>query len=415
MSRARLGSTLRSLLDPVSPPAGGRVRFWDAAPANRVYLVVGSVFSVASTTSDVMIELGRGGGDTRADIASMVLACLAFLAQWWRTTVAYAVVLLLMAASLVGGDAVSVVLVLPFVLGTVVATAQSGRYLLAAGATALAWVVAVSLVGSGKVDGVAWLTLLLVVVGLGVGASIRAAKLQRVQDGRRIAEAERLAREAAERERRILARDLHDIVAHNLTIIAMQANAAQYLGTPEAAQQVVRVVGESARDALTDLRRMLSILQEDGVVEPAPTPGTPETDDAATVAQLGPGAERLAEELRLAGVDAAVRVELGEVGLNLGVRAALYRVMQESVTNVAKHAGPGQACEISIEARGGEVVLEVVNTLPEDGPRSVVGNSSRVGLTSMRDRIEAFGGRLEVGPCGGDRWRVRAAVPRPEA
>ncbi|TFI19601.1 histidine kinase, partial [Micrococcus endophyticus] len=90
---------------------------------------------------------------------------------------------------------------------------------------------------------------------------------------RRIQEAEERARLAAERERRSLARDLHDVVAHNLTIISMQARTAQYLGTPEAAQSVLAVVGDSAKDALVDLRRMLAILQEDGIVDPAGEPG----------------------------------------------------------------------------------------------------------------------------------------------
>ena len=89
------------------------------------------------------------------------------------------------------------------------------------------------------------------------------------------------------------------------------------------------MVSDSAREALVDLRRMLSVLQQEGVIEPVPAPGTGETDEAATVAQLGVGAHRMAEELRLAGIDAEASVDIGSLDLNLGVRAALYRVMQE--------------------------------------------------------------------------------------
>lgn len=378
-------------------------------PAGRIYLVLGSVLAVASTASDLMIAQRAGGQGSVLDSAVLLTGAVAFLAQWWRTTVAFALAVPMALLVVAGADPVLPILLLPALLGSVLATARASAFAWSAIGLGAAWLAALSW-ATGEGPGVLWVATPVTVLGAGVGLYVRLMHHQRRLHRQRLAEAERRAREAAERERRILARDLHDIVAHNLTIISMQTGAAAYIGTAEAAQDVLRVVGDSAREALVDLRRMLAVLQQEGVIEPVPAPGTGETEEAATVAQLGPGARRMAEELRLAGLDAEASVDIGSLDLNLGVRAALYRVMQEAVTNVAKHAGAGQRCSVCIAVEGPDVVLEVLNTLPADGPQDVRENSSRIGLSSMRDRIEAFGGHLEAGPTR-EGWRVRASVP----
>lgn len=385
------------------------VGFWDALPAGRLYLVLGSVLAVASTASDLLIAQRAGGQRSVLDSAALLVMAVAFLAQWWRTTAAFALLLPQVVLVVAGADPVLLVLLLPVLLGSALATAERAVFAWGALVSASAWTLLLPWAAGEELE-VLWVAVPLTAVGAAVGVAARRMHHQRRQHRQRLAEAERRAHEAAERERRILARDLHDIVAHNLTIISMQTSAAAYIGTGEAAQDVLRVVGDSAREALVDLRRMLSVLQQEGVIEPVPAPGTGETDEAATVAQLGVGAHRMAEELRLAGIDAEASVDIGSLDLNLGVRAALYRVMQEAVTNVAKHAGPGQRCSVCIAVDGPDVVLEVLNSVPEGGPRDAGGNSSGIGLTSMRDRIEAFGGRLEAGPAPGG-WRVRAKVP----
>lgn len=397
-------------------PRTGRLRtawsrFWAAAPAHRVYLIVGSVFYVASLASDLGM-LGDPGDEFRGlDRLATLFATGAFLAQWWRTTVGFALLTAPMALTLLGASEIHVVTCLPVLLASVLATARSRWFVAAAVGLALAWSVGQPATPNGETRAI-WFLLLLLALGVGVGVYLRSAIQQRESDRRAIEDAERRAADAAERERRILARDLHDIVAHNLTIISMQSRTAQYLGTPEAAQSVLKVVGDSAKDALVDLRRMLAILQQEGVVEPVAGPGSADAGSAATVAHLSSGAERMAEELRLLGMEATHHVDLGPDEINLGVRAALYRVMQEAVTNVVKHAGPGEECSIRASLVDADVVLEVENSLPPAAPR-MDGNSSGVGLRSMRDRVEAFGGRLTVGPSAEGRWLVRATVPRP--
>ncbi|MDY6056083.1 MAG: histidine kinase [Micrococcus sp.] len=407
------GPLFRELLCPLDGRSPGEVGFWDACAVNRIYLFLGSAVLLISAVSDVQAFLSEGD---LGQAAVVLVATAAFLGQWVRSTVGFA--MLVVAGVLSGAiavDPLTVSMVLPFLLAQVFATAQSRAFLFSAlGFTAL-WVGLVPVLWDEA--GMFWITLVFALAGLGVGATMRGSRLRQARDAARIRDAERRAREAAERERRILARDLHDIVAHNLTIISMQARTAQYVGSPEAAVDVLRVVGDSAQDALRDLRRMLAVLQQEGVVESGSVPGGGTTDDAVTVARLGEGAERMAEDLRLLGMEVSCDVDLGPEALNLGVRAALYRVMQEAVTNAAKHGGAGERAWLRASTTPEAVVLEVCNTVPAEGPGQGHGggrveeNSSGVGLRSMRDRIEAFGGTLEVGPSEDGVWQVRATVP----
>ena len=236
--------------------------FWAAAPLSRVYLAFGSAFLLASTASDIGL-FGPGHGVIPVlDGIAIASATSAFLAQWWRSTVGFALLLPGAVATVVGGSEVLFAVVAPVVLGAVAATARSWGFVVTAAVLALTWGVAQPFaVGQSNAT---WFILLLMSMGLGGGLFIRESLARRERDRRRVFEAEERARLAAEAERRSLARDLHDVVAHNLTIISMQARTARYLGTPEAAQSVLDVVGDSAKDALRDLRRMLSVLRRTG-------------------------------------------------------------------------------------------------------------------------------------------------------
>ena len=298
--------------------------------------------------------------------------------------------------------------VAPMVLGAVVATACSWAFVVAAAILALAWGV-VQPVAVGQ-PSATWFILLLMSAGLGVGLFIRESLARRERDRRRVFEAEERARLAAEAERRSLARDLHDVVAHNLTIISMQARTARYIGTPEAALSVLDVVGDSAKDALVDLRRMLSILQEDGIVDTAGEPGAAGGADGATSADPVLSVARVGEELRSLGMTVETAVRFDQEATPMSVRSTLHRVLQEATTNAAKHAGEGARVRIDLGDAGPDVVLVVENTVTgREGPPRW--NSSEVGLRSMRERVATFGGSVEAGP-GGWGWRVRTVLPR---
>ena len=222
-----------------------------------------------------------------------------------------------------------------------------------------------------------------------------------MQAGRDLDVAQERHRAAKAAERRSIARDLHDIVAHDITIIAMQSRAAQMKDTDEAYREAVGVIGDSSRAALNDLRRMLSVLKDENIVDDSAGPLS-----SASELDVRVGAEAFAEELRSLGITVHQSIQ-GDVGsLSRSVSSALYRMLQECTTNVAKFGGEGAECWIEMEVDGGHVTMCVRNTVltPE---RSGSGwGDSGAGLLGVRDRAEAFGGVTEAGYDDAGRWRV---------
>jgi signal transduction histidine kinase len=206
--------------------------------------------------------------------------------------------------------------------------------------------------------------------------------------GRRVEDAQR----AATQERLAIARDLHDIVAHNVSVIAVQAEAAQAVLTtqPERAGHAMEQVADAARTALGELRRMLGVLRSEQELTPQP--------GLAAI-------EGLVASVRRTGMD----VRLVQVGADGPVDAVAaltaYRVVQEALTNVLKHAGP---CRAQVAVDVGTAGLVVSVTDDGRGPRSSNGGH---GLIGMRERVAVLGGTLDAGadPCGG--FSVRAWLP----
>lgn len=255
------------------------------------------------------------------------------------------------------------------------------------------------------------MALILILAGWSIGNFVGVMVDRRRQDQARVAEATRRAARAAQDERKSLARDLHDIVAHNLTIISMQTRAAQYAGTDGAARQAVEVVGHSATEALADLRRMLSLLQAEGLVAGDQEAAQIELGDGAAALNLEYGAVKFGRMLEGLGIETHVHTEGLEQDIPQSVETALYRVLQEAVTNVAKHSAEGGQCEICIRVNDDQLELAVDNTLPVHGAPARAGwNSSGSGLIGMRDRVDAFGGTMSS-QRDGNWWRVRAEVP----
>ena len=401
-------------LEGASPRQGWR-RFWDARQCSPWYLGISSALVAISLVSDLYGALTRG--QWTADVASyvfvLVLVAAAFLLQWVSTTVAYTVLLPAYLVTRSAAEALPVLLFGTVILGAVIATANA-RFAVAAGTVTLGWAVLFPSV-AGQTASTIWFTILVTVLGISVGVFIRHAWMRREADALKIQEARRQAEEAALRERRVLARDLHDIVAHNLTIISMQARTAQFVGTDEAARQALEVVAGSAKDALVDLRRMLALMREEGVVGDQAAPGR-DGSESSTAVDLKLGATRVSHELIELGFTVHTDVRLDGRKIPLGTQSALYRVLQEATSNIAKHGDREQPVEISVGMEGTDAVLRVANTI-ERRPRGKKGrgkkedwNSSGVGLNSMRERVSAFGGTFSAGP-EGERWLLRAAVP----
>ncbi len=215
---------------------------------------------------------------------------------------------------------------------------------------------------------------------------------------------ERLERDAAQRaqlaaqdERARIAREMHDVVAHGLSVIVVQADGARYAAArePERAIEALSTISETGRDALAEMRQMLGLLRSEGGSGLAPQPGLGDVDD-------------LVAEARSAGMRVDVRRHgpLPRVADGLGL--TVFRIVQESLTNVRKHAGPGVMVEVEIDWDGSALTVSVVDdgrgaAAPSDGQGS--------GLAGMRERVTAYGGTFSARPVVGGGFAVSARIP----
>jgi signal transduction histidine kinase len=252
-----------------------------------------------------------------------------------------------------------------------------------------------TVVSNGLVIGAAWL--------LGHFVGVRRDHIARLE---RTAELERaraeLARRAVAEERLRLARELHDVVAHSISVIAVQSGVGAHVANtqPEEAAKALAAIEVTSRAALIELRRLLGVLRQEG--EPqgslAPVPGLADLD-------------ALLAEVAKAGLGVRLRVEGTPSPLPAGLDLSAYRIVQEALTNVVKHAGPARA-QVTIGYRDQDVTIEVTDdgqgvTAPTGDGRARVGH----GLIGMRERVQVFGGDLETGPRPGGGFRVAARLP----
>ncbi|WP_433272322.1 sensor histidine kinase [Actinosynnema sp. CS-041913] len=198
--------------------------------------------------------------------------------------------------------------------------------------------------------------------------------------------AERAARAASD-ERIRIARELHDVVAHHMSVVSLQAGVAQYvLDTDLAtARQAIATVGDTSREALTEMRRLLHVLRIDDHGELGPQPGLADLDT-------------LTERMRRAGVPVDVVVRGDARPLPPGQDLCAYRIVQESLTNILKHAGPATA-RVTLDYTGHLLTLEIVNTGAQPPPPPP-GHTPQ-GVRNMRERAELYGGTVAAGPVDG--------------
>ena len=221
------------------------------------------------------------------------------------------------------------------------------------------------------------------------------------RDETREALVDTLQDQAAMGERARIARDLHDVVAHHVSAIAVQAESARLTteGLPEEGRAQFESIGQTARDALTEMRRLLGVLREDANAEVTrdPQPG---------LARLN----ELVETARAAGTP--VRLTLGGQVTELppGVDLCAYRILQEALTNVRRHA-PGVPVDVELEYRADALRLRV----RDHGSGTVAPDPNGHGLLGMRERAIMVGGTLTVGSADGGGFAVEAELPLPGA
>ncbi|MFQ6172783.1 sensor histidine kinase [Oryzobacter sp. R7] len=216
----------------------------------------------------------------------------------------------------------------------------------------------------------------------------RAEALQRDQQA--------AAREAVVHERAAIARELHDLVAHSMAVIVLQAQAGRrVLATdPAAAEGALAAIEATGREGMTELRRLLDVLHvEEARDDLDPRPG---------LAQL----PALVDRVGRAGLPVELAVDGPERPLPAAVDLSLYRVAQEALTNALRHAGRARA-RVGVTYRAGEVEVRVV----DDGDGSAPAGGTGHGLDGMRERVRLFGGTLEAGPMPAGGFSVRAVLP----
>jgi signal transduction histidine kinase len=209
-------------------------------------------------------------------------------------------------------------------------------------------------------------------------------------------EGERAARAVVD-ERLRIARELHDVIGHSISLIAIQSEAAFRFArsNPEAVPAFLTKISAASRQALAEMRGVLAVLRPDAEAELRPQPG---------LEQLG----ELIASLRAGGLE--TRLEAEPMHLPPGIALAVYRIVQESLTNVLKHAGDGAKASVTIIRSGATVRVSV----HDDGAGpSGQPSSTAHGIVGMRERVAAYGGTLRTGARPGSGFEVEASIPLP--
>ena len=219
-------------------------------------------------------------------------------------------------------------------------------------------------------------------------AKERAARAEREREER--------AHLAVADERARIARELHDVVGHSVSVMTVQASAVRRLLRPEQEREreALLIVERTGREALAEMRRMVGVLRRpEEAPALAPQPSLEQLD-------------KLVEQARQAGLPVALRVEGESVQLPTGVDLTAYRLIQEGLTNAIKHAQATRA-EVFVRYNGDRVELVV----SDDGNGSPGGGGGGHGLVGMRERVSVYGGELEAGPGPSGGFRLRATLP----
>jgi signal transduction histidine kinase len=221
----------------------------------------------------------------------------------------------------------------------------------------------------------------------------RAARLEAERDAQ--------AKIATAAERARIARELHDVIAHHVSVMVVQADGAGYAlrSSPETTATALRAISDTGRQALNEMRRLLGVLRSEGdQAQLAPMPGLSELRE-------------LLDQARSAGLAVTYTLTGTPRELPEGAELAAYRVVQESLTNTRKHAGLAASATVTLRYQSAGLTVEVT----DDGFASPPADTTGHGLAGMRERIAMYGGTVEAGPLAGGGFGVRAHLPCPQA
>jgi signal transduction histidine kinase len=374
-----------------------RVRSANQYVVNGVLAIIFTIVGFAT----VYAQEVRDGLDEPAlpTVVTILMACAPIVIRRRTPLIAVLIsclaILLHIAANYPEGSLPLTVMFLTYSVAALSSTRRATIGLAAVYATILLLVVtdapgldALGAVGNMAFFGVAW--------SVGIALRARRETLEaRISEAEERANVERqsTARVLAE-ERLRIAQELHDVVAHSMSVIAVQAGVGAHVlaDRPEQARAALDAISATSRGTLTEMRRLLGVLRDsDGERAHAPAPGLADVPS-------------LVDDVRNAGVPVTLDVEGSSVCVNGGIELSAYRVVQEALTNVIKHAGPTTRVGVKVQYLPGSLAVEVV----DDG-RGAAGSGH--GLLGMRERVELWGGELTVGPVSGGGYRVKALLP----
>jgi signal transduction histidine kinase len=233
-------------------------------------------------------------------------------------------------------------------------------------------------------------------VGFTLGRQFKQAAEAKERAARAEREREERARLAVAEERARIARELHDVVGHSVSVMTVQAAGVRRLLRPEQEREreALLIVERTGREALAEMRRMVGVLRRpEEAPALAPQPSLEHLD-------------RLVEQARDAGLPVELRIEGEARELPAGVDLTAYRLVQEGLTNALKHARATRA-EVRVDYRDGEIEV----TVSDNGTGVGNGDASGHGLVGMRERVSVYGGELQAGPQPGGGYRLRATLP----
>jgi signal transduction histidine kinase len=344
-------------------------------------------------------ELAFRGVD-EVSIAALIVSAVASGVLYWRRSqplVVFGVIVTLALAATVPsaglGDAETVGIAMMFALYSVGRHASNNRWGYIALGGALAFVT-ISSLSHGETPAALGFGLCFTFVVWYSGRRLRirgerAAQLEREQAAE--------ARRAVAEERTRIARELHDVVAHRVSLMTVQAGAAKTVAAddPEAASQAMHAVEKAGRQALDELRHLLGVLRPEADVEAlGPQPGLAEVP-------------RLVDQFRAAGLEVSLTMDGAQTDLPARVELSAYRIVQEALTNALKHAGPGARTEVRLHTDSRGVDIEVL----DDGRGVTILTGSGHGIVGMRERALLLGGRLDASPRPGGGFHVVAHLP----
>src|SRR4051812_41855596 len=375
------------VIDAPDEERGRRDRVVDAA----VYLAAFAISAASLATDTWQLQ------PPWLRVVSVVVGIATLVSLHWRRTHPAAVGIGVGAVSLVILTAPGATLAAPFNA----AIRARGRDLAVIAGLLIAWAFASPLLsppaGSYWVNAGACLLVTGVVLGWGLFVRARRDLVRSLR-----AQGDRAAEEARAAERRRIAREMHDALAHRLSLLSVHAGALEF--HPDApAEEVAEAAGvirESAKTALEELRGVIGVLREDGG-ESLTQPPQPTLADLAA----------LVEESRGAGMRITARIELGDAAPPAAVGRTAYRIAQEGLTNARKHA-PGAAVTLTVRAAGGDLQVEVRSLAPVAVPAAAPPPGTETGLIGLAERVSLAGGTLEHGVDPDGAFVLRASLPR---